>query len=50
MVDVCVRVSTVNAMSEYRAHLPFTFDHDDYVQLLTDIATKLAPELGWSPA
>ncbi|MFE2425809.1 LLM class flavin-dependent oxidoreductase [Streptomyces sp. NPDC059373] len=30
--------------------LPFTFDHDDYVQILTDIATKLGPALGWQPA
>ncbi|MGW0712629.1 LLM class flavin-dependent oxidoreductase [Streptomyces sp. NPDC002643] len=30
--------------------LPFTFGHEDYVQILTDIATKLGPELGWSPA
>nr|WP_208407761.1 LLM class flavin-dependent oxidoreductase [Amycolatopsis granulosa] len=30
--------------------LPFTFAHDDYVQILTDIATKLGPELGWRPA
>jgi alkanesulfonate monooxygenase SsuD/methylene tetrahydromethanopterin reductase-like flavin-dependent oxidoreductase (luciferase family) len=29
--------------------LPFTFDHDDYVQILTDIATKLGPALGWHP-
>lgn len=27
--------------------LPFTFEHEDYVQILTDIATKLAPALGW---
>jgi alkanesulfonate monooxygenase SsuD/methylene tetrahydromethanopterin reductase-like flavin-dependent oxidoreductase (luciferase family) len=27
--------------------LPFTFEHDDYVQILTDIATKLGPALGW---
>ncbi|MEV5302090.1 LLM class flavin-dependent oxidoreductase [Amycolatopsis methanolica] len=27
--------------------LPFTFEHADYVQILTDIATKLGPELGW---
>ena len=27
--------------------LPFTFDHDDYVQILTDIATVLGPALGW---
>jgi alkanesulfonate monooxygenase SsuD/methylene tetrahydromethanopterin reductase-like flavin-dependent oxidoreductase (luciferase family) len=27
--------------------LPFTFDHEDYVQILTDIATKLGPALNW---
>ncbi|MFE1930545.1 LLM class flavin-dependent oxidoreductase [Streptomyces sp. NPDC059474] len=26
--------------------LPFTFDHEDYVQILTDIATRLGPALG----
>jgi alkanesulfonate monooxygenase SsuD/methylene tetrahydromethanopterin reductase-like flavin-dependent oxidoreductase (luciferase family) len=30
--------------------LPFTFQHEDYVQILTDIATKLGPALGWQPA
>ncbi|MFF2330433.1 MULTISPECIES: LLM class flavin-dependent oxidoreductase [unclassified Streptomyces] len=30
--------------------LPFSFEHDDYVQILTDIATGLAPALGWPPA
>jgi hypothetical protein len=30
--------------------LPFSFDHSDYVQILTDIATKLGPELGWQPS
>lgn len=29
--------------------LPFSFEHDDYVQILTDIATKLGPALGWRP-
>jgi alkanesulfonate monooxygenase SsuD/methylene tetrahydromethanopterin reductase-like flavin-dependent oxidoreductase (luciferase family) len=27
--------------------LPFTFDHEDYVQILTDLATRLGPALGW---
>ncbi|MDG6103547.1 LLM class flavin-dependent oxidoreductase [Dactylosporangium aurantiacum] len=27
--------------------LPFSFEHDDYVQILTDIATVLGPALGW---
>ncbi|GAB5078949.1 LLM class flavin-dependent oxidoreductase [Arthrobacter sp. AD-310] len=30
--------------------LPFSFDHEDYVQILTDIAGKLGPALGWSAA
>ncbi len=29
--------------------LPFTFEHDDYVQILTDMAQCLGPLLGWSP-
>jgi alkanesulfonate monooxygenase SsuD/methylene tetrahydromethanopterin reductase-like flavin-dependent oxidoreductase (luciferase family) len=29
--------------------LPFTFEHDDYVQMLTDMATRLGPALGWVP-
>ncbi|GAB3358348.1 LLM class flavin-dependent oxidoreductase [Modestobacter lapidis] len=29
--------------------LPFSFAADDYEQLLTDIATKLGPALGWAP-
>ncbi|NUP21225.1 MAG: LLM class flavin-dependent oxidoreductase [Streptomyces sp.] len=30
--------------------LPFTFEHEDYVQILTDIATRLGPALGWRSA
>ncbi|TQS46058.1 LLM class flavin-dependent oxidoreductase [Cryptosporangium phraense] len=29
--------------------LPFSFEHEDYVQILTDVATKLGPALGWTP-
>jgi alkanesulfonate monooxygenase SsuD/methylene tetrahydromethanopterin reductase-like flavin-dependent oxidoreductase (luciferase family) len=29
--------------------LPFSFEHEDYEQILTDIATRLGPTLGWSP-
>lgn len=29
--------------------LPFTFDHADYVQILTDMAENLGPALGWKP-
>ncbi|MDC0771388.1 LLM class flavin-dependent oxidoreductase [Streptomyces sp. HD] len=27
--------------------LPFTFEYEDYVQILTDIAIRLGPALGW---
>lgn len=30
--------------------LPFTFDHEDYVQILTDMAERLGPSLGWRRA
>lgn len=30
--------------------LPFSFAHEDYVQILTDLATRLGPALGWHPA
>jgi alkanesulfonate monooxygenase SsuD/methylene tetrahydromethanopterin reductase-like flavin-dependent oxidoreductase (luciferase family) len=30
--------------------LPFSFEHEDYIQILTDIATTLGPALGWTPA
>lgn len=29
--------------------LPFSFAREDYVQILTDIATRLGPALGWRP-
>jgi alkanesulfonate monooxygenase SsuD/methylene tetrahydromethanopterin reductase-like flavin-dependent oxidoreductase (luciferase family) len=38
------------AVDEVAFALPFTFDHADYVQILTDMATRLGPALGWSPA
>ena len=37
-------------VTEVAFALPFTFDHEDYVQILTDIAEKLGPALGWAPA
>jgi alkanesulfonate monooxygenase SsuD/methylene tetrahydromethanopterin reductase-like flavin-dependent oxidoreductase (luciferase family) len=38
------------AVDEVVFALPFTFQPEDYEQILTDIATRLAPELGWAPA
>ena len=37
-------------VSEVAFALPFSFGHDDQVQILTDIATHLGPALGWRPA
>jgi len=37
------------AVDEVAVALPFTFGHDDYVQILTDLGTRLGPLLGWSP-
>jgi alkanesulfonate monooxygenase SsuD/methylene tetrahydromethanopterin reductase-like flavin-dependent oxidoreductase (luciferase family) len=37
-------------INEVAFALPFNFEPDDYVQILTDIATKLGPALGWRPA
>lgn len=42
--------SSFREVSEVVFALPFDFEHDDYVQILTDIATRLGPELGWKPA
>ncbi|MEV4508464.1 LLM class flavin-dependent oxidoreductase [Dactylosporangium sp. NPDC049525] len=36
-------------VAEVAFALPFSFEHDDYVQILTDIATRLGPALGWQP-
>ena len=36
-------------VTEVAFALPFTFEHADYVQILTDMATRLGPALGWQP-
>jgi alkanesulfonate monooxygenase SsuD/methylene tetrahydromethanopterin reductase-like flavin-dependent oxidoreductase (luciferase family) len=35
-------------VTEVAFALPFTFEHEDYVQILTDMATRLGPALGWA--
>jgi alkanesulfonate monooxygenase SsuD/methylene tetrahydromethanopterin reductase-like flavin-dependent oxidoreductase (luciferase family) len=37
-------------VTEVAFALPFTFEHEDYTQILTDMAGKLGPALGWAPA
>jgi alkanesulfonate monooxygenase SsuD/methylene tetrahydromethanopterin reductase-like flavin-dependent oxidoreductase (luciferase family) len=36
-------------VTEVAFALPFSFEPEDYVQILTDIATRLGPALGWAP-
>jgi len=36
-------------VTEVAFALPFAFAHEDYVQILTDMATRLGPALGWAP-
>ena len=36
-------------VTEVAFALPFTFEHEDYVQILTDTAQRLGPALGWQP-
>ena len=36
-------------VTEVAFALPFTFERADYAQILTDMATKLGPALGWAP-
>jgi hypothetical protein len=37
-------------VSEVAFALPFTFEPEDYDQILSDMARKLGPALGWRPA
>ena len=37
-------------VTEVAFALPFSFAPEDYVQILTDMAEKLGPALGWQPA
>jgi alkanesulfonate monooxygenase SsuD/methylene tetrahydromethanopterin reductase-like flavin-dependent oxidoreductase (luciferase family) len=37
-------------VTEVAFALPFGFEDEDYTQMLTDIATRLGPALGWQPA
>jgi alkanesulfonate monooxygenase SsuD/methylene tetrahydromethanopterin reductase-like flavin-dependent oxidoreductase (luciferase family) len=37
-------------VTEVAFALPFSFDPEDYVQILSDLAGKLGPALGWRPS
>ena len=44
------RHAAFREVDEVAFALPFTFEHRDYVQILTDLATRLGPALGWKAA
>ncbi|GAB3390110.1 LLM class flavin-dependent oxidoreductase [Amycolatopsis echigonensis] len=50
IADQLYRHAAFREIDEVAFALPFTFEHEDYVQILTDLATRLGPELRWKPA
>jgi alkanesulfonate monooxygenase SsuD/methylene tetrahydromethanopterin reductase-like flavin-dependent oxidoreductase (luciferase family) len=50
IADVLHAHAGYQAVDEVVFALPFSFEADDYTQILTDIAERLGPLLGWSPA
>jgi alkanesulfonate monooxygenase SsuD/methylene tetrahydromethanopterin reductase-like flavin-dependent oxidoreductase (luciferase family) len=42
--------SAFQRVDEVAFALPFSFTEDDYIQIITDMATELGPRLGWRPA
>jgi alkanesulfonate monooxygenase SsuD/methylene tetrahydromethanopterin reductase-like flavin-dependent oxidoreductase (luciferase family) len=49
IADTLYAHAAFGAVTEVAFALPFSFDHADYVQILTDMAEKLGPALGWQP-
>lgn len=37
-------------VNELRIELPYEFSFEEYSQIISDFATRIAPELGWKPA
>ncbi|NIL74031.1 MULTISPECIES: LLM class flavin-dependent oxidoreductase [Rhodococcus] len=50
IADMLYAGKAFREVDEVAFALPFSFEHDDYVQILTDIAENLGPKLGWSAA
>jgi hypothetical protein len=36
--------------TELQLELPYAFEHQEYEQILSDVAASIAPRLGWSPS
>jgi alkanesulfonate monooxygenase SsuD/methylene tetrahydromethanopterin reductase-like flavin-dependent oxidoreductase (luciferase family) len=50
IADVLLSHRAFQRVDEAVFALPFGFCEDDYIQIIADIATRLAPKLGWRPA
>jgi alkanesulfonate monooxygenase SsuD/methylene tetrahydromethanopterin reductase-like flavin-dependent oxidoreductase (luciferase family) len=37
-------------VTEVQLELPYAFGHEEYEQILSDVAASIAPQLGWSPS
>lgn len=50
VIDTLGNDEAFRLVDEVAFPLPFDFEYEDYAQILTDIATLVAPALGWQPA
>ncbi|MGI9823740.1 LLM class flavin-dependent oxidoreductase [Agromyces sp. Marseille-Q5079] len=49
IVEQLLADPAVARVTDLRLELPYEFSGDDYVQILHDVATRVAPALGWAP-
>ncbi|MGP0221428.1 LLM class flavin-dependent oxidoreductase [Paenarthrobacter sp. NCHU4564] len=49
IVEALLADPVVAEATELQINLPYEFSVEDYVQILTDFANRIAPELGWLP-
>jgi alkanesulfonate monooxygenase SsuD/methylene tetrahydromethanopterin reductase-like flavin-dependent oxidoreductase (luciferase family) len=49
IVEQLLHDATLAEVDEFRLELPYEFAADEYEQIVTDVVSKVAPELGWSP-
>lgn len=50
IVEALVADPVVARVTDLRLELPYEFSADDYLQIIEDVATRVAPALGWTPA
>lgn len=50
IVELLLADPVLPQVSELRLELPYEFALDEYVQIITDFATRIAPHLGWVPS